>query len=48
MWEIWVEWENGSIEMVDEAHDGFDAEHLVIKYAIAYGKSAKRVWKQKA
>lgn len=48
MWEIWVEWENGNVECVDEANNKQEAIELIDGYREAFGPhNIRRVWKQR-
>lgn len=48
MWEIWVEYHDGTVECVDEAESTKEAEQMIAGYRVAFGPhNVKRVWKQK-
>jgi len=46
MWEIYAEWVNGNVECIDTAHEE-EADTLIREYTMAFGSSAKRIWKQR-
>lgn len=48
MWEIWVEWKNGNVEHIDDAENSIEAEYIVQEYSIAYGESARRIWRRQS
>jgi len=47
MWEIWVQWEDGNVECIDEAEGITEANGMVQEYTMAFKNSAQRVWKQR-
>ena len=45
-YEIWAEWNDGSVEKVDTAEIESEAINLTSEYQMAYGQHANRVWFQ--
>jgi hypothetical protein len=48
MYEIWVEYNNGTVECVDNADSKHDAQYMVSEYRMAFNNCVVRVWMQRS